>query len=118
MSLDYGKMFEEAAHETERESAPGAVLRCFSDIASKPLRWLWSGRIPLGKLTLLIGDPGLGKSLLTVDVVSHLTRATSFPDGAACESGGAIFLSAEDDAAHDPTTFRCGWGTGFLCVYS
>jgi putative DNA primase/helicase len=77
----------------------GAVLRCFSDIAPKPVRWLWPGRIPLGKLTLLIGDPGLGKSLLTVDVVSHLTRATSFPDGAACESGSAILLSAEDDAA-------------------
>jgi archaellum biogenesis ATPase FlaH len=63
------------------------------------MRWLWAGRIPLGKLTLLIGDPGLGKSLLTVDVVSHVTRATSFPDGAPCESGSAILLSAEDDAA-------------------
>jgi putative DNA primase/helicase len=77
----------------------GAVLRCFSDIAAKPLRWLWPGRIPLGKLTLLIGDPGLGKSVLTVDVASRVTRGMSFPDGATCESGGIIFLSAEDDAA-------------------
>lgn len=77
----------------------GAVLCCFSDIAAKPLRWLWPGRIPLGKLTLLIGDPGLGKSVLTVDVASRVTRGTSFPDGATCESGGIIFLSAEDDVA-------------------
>jgi putative DNA primase/helicase len=77
----------------------GAVLRCFRDIAPKPLLWLWPGRIPLGKLTLLIGDPGLGKSLLTTDVASHVTRGTSFSDGAACELGSVIFLSAEDDAA-------------------
>ena len=78
---------------------PGALLRCFSNIAPKPLRWLWAGRVPLGKLTLLIGDPGLGKSLLTADVASRATRGASFPDGAACEPGSAIFLSAEDDAA-------------------
>jgi putative DNA primase/helicase len=95
MKVDYAKILAE--YTEPRES--GAVLRCFRDIAPKPVRWLWPGRIPLGKLTLLIGDPGLGKSLLTVDVVSHLTRAPSFPDGAACESGSAILLSAEDDAA-------------------
>ena len=77
----------------------GAVLRCFRDIAPKPLCWLWPGRIPRGKLTLLIGDPGLGKSLLTADIASRETRGTSFPDGAVCEQGSVIFLSAEDDAA-------------------
>ncbi|HKW63598.1 MAG TPA: AAA family ATPase [Candidatus Acidoferrum sp.] len=77
----------------------GAVLRCFRDIAPKALRWLWPGRIPLGKLTLLIGDPGLGKSLLTADIASRVTRGTSFPDGATCESGSVILLSAEDDPA-------------------
>ncbi len=87
-----------ATAETPNPQA-GAVLRCFRDIAPKSLRWLWQGRIPLGKLTLLIGDPGLGKSLLTADVASRATRGTSFPDGAASESGSVIFLSAEDDAA-------------------
>ena len=67
MSADYEKIF---AEYTEPR-APGAVLRCFTDIAPKPLCWLWAGRIPLGKLTLLIGDPGLGKSLLTADVASR-----------------------------------------------
>lgn len=77
----------------------GAVLRCFSDISPKPLHWLWPGRIPLGKLTLLIGDPGLGKSLLTADIAFRVTRGTPFPDGATCESGTVILLSADDDAA-------------------
>jgi putative DNA primase/helicase len=85
--------------ETPNRQTGGAVLRCFRDIAPKAMRWLWPRRIPLGKLTLLIGDPGLGKSLLTADVASHVTRGTSFPDGAMCESGSVIFLSAEDDPA-------------------
>lgn len=77
----------------------GAVLRCFSEITPKPLRWLWPGRIPLGKLTLLIGDPGLGKSLLTTGIAACVTGGKSFPDGAMCELGSVIFLSAEDDPA-------------------
>ena len=58
-----------------------------------------AGTYSSGKLTLLIGDPGLGKSLLTTDVASRVTRGRPFPDGAPCESGSVIFLSAEDDAA-------------------
>jgi hypothetical protein len=32
-----------------------------SEVTIEPLRWLWPGRIPLGKVTILDGDPGLGK---------------------------------------------------------
>ena len=95
MSVDYEKIFAEYTEP----GAPGAVLRCFQDIAPEAVRWLWPGRIPLGKLTLLVGDPGLGKSLLTAEIASRVSRGASFPDGAGCESGSAIFLSAEDDAA-------------------
>lgn len=99
MSVDYRAMFEKAQRDVERESGPGAVLRCVADIVVQPLRWLWPGRIPLGKLTLLIGDPGLGKSLLTVDLAARVTHGRSFPDGACSESGSVILLSAEDDAS-------------------
>jgi hypothetical protein len=95
----------EDANESE-PPRPGAseqkrsvVLRCFADIAPEPLTWLWPGRIPRGKLTLLIGDPGQGKSLVTVDIASRVTCEKPFPDGAACESGEVILLSAEDDPA-------------------
>jgi putative DNA primase/helicase len=98
MSADYARIFEEAMHEVEVDCAPGAVLRCFAEIAPRPVRWLWPGRIPLGKLTLLIGDPGLGKSLLTADITFRVTKGTRFPDNVPCESGEVIFLSAEDDA--------------------
>jgi archaellum biogenesis ATPase FlaH len=76
-----------------------AKLRRFSAIEPEMLRWLWTKRIPLGKLTLFAGDPGLGKSLLTLDAAARVSRGTSWPDGEPCEPGDTIILSAEDDAA-------------------
>jgi putative DNA primase/helicase len=80
-------------------ATPSAIIRSFSEIKPEPLKWLWPGRIPLGKLTLLIGDPGLGKSLVTIDIAARVSRGSNFPDGKRCEVGHVIFLSAEDDAA-------------------
>lgn len=76
-----------------------AIIRSFSEIKPETLKWLWPGRIPLGKLTLLVGDPGLGKSLLTIDIAARVSRGTSFPDSLECAAGAVIMASAEDDPA-------------------
>jgi hypothetical protein len=102
---NYMEMFLDAAAEAERPPAPlGAVLRRASDIVERKLSWLWPGRIPLGKLTLFAGDPGLGKSAATIDIAARVTRGTAWPDGAAnSQPGSVIILSAEDD---DEDTIR------------
>jgi RecA-family ATPase len=55
----------------------------------------------LGKLSLLAGDPGLGKSFITLDMAARVSRGTPFPD--CCNTpnptGGVVLLSAEDDLA-------------------
>jgi putative DNA primase/helicase len=82
------------------ESHRSAVTRRFSDIQRTELQWLWLGRIPLGKLTVVDGDPGLGKSLLAVDVGARISTARAMPDGTTSdqsEPAGVVFLSAEDD---------------------
>jgi hypothetical protein len=61
--------------------------------------WLWPNRFPLGKLSLLGGDPGLGKSTVLIDIAARVTTGTVFPDGAPCERGGVVILSAEDGMA-------------------
>ena len=38
-----------------------------------PVEWLWERRLARGKLTLLAGDPGLGKSQLSVDIIARVT---------------------------------------------
>jgi RecA/RadA recombinase len=45
-----------------------------SAIRPVPIQWLWPGRVALGTLTLLVGDPGLGKSLLTCQLAAQLSR--------------------------------------------
>jgi hypothetical protein len=96
---DYAAIIDEYA----KPSTPGvlgAVLRRISDIPVQGLSWLWPGRIPLGKLTLLAGDPGLGKSFVTLDIAARATTGKQWPDGAVNgQAGSVIILSAEDDAA-------------------
>ncbi len=84
------------------EPSNGPVLLRLSTVEPTPVRWLWPGRIPLGKLSILDGDPGLGKSLVTIDLAARVSRGLAMPDGSAGDlSGatGAILLNAEDDPA-------------------
>jgi RecA-family ATPase len=76
------------------------VVRCAADIAPQKIEWLWPGRIASGKVTIVAGEPGLGKSHLTCWVASRVTTSGSWPcqEGTAIH-GSVIILSAEDDAA-------------------
>ncbi len=74
------------------------VLLRLADVEPRPVSWLWPGRIPLGKLTVLDGDPGLGKSTLSLDLAARVSRGACMPDGAPGVSGGVLLLSAEDAA--------------------
>lgn len=69
-----------------------------SAISSSAIEWLWKGRVALGKVTVIAGEPGLGKSLLTAFIAAAVTNYVPWPDGEKARSTGqVIFLSAEDD---------------------
>jgi putative DNA primase/helicase len=63
------------------------------------VRWLWPGRIPRGKLTLIIGDPDRGKSCVTLDGAARVSTGKPWPDGTPAPSGAAVLLTAEDGLA-------------------
>lgn len=80
-----------------------------SDFDARPIEYLWYPRLPLGKPVLLAGDPGLGKSLLTNDLLARTTSGDPWPDNATDPGGSpgqqrdpryAMLLSAEDNP-HD-----------------
>ncbi|MGH8272804.1 MAG: AAA family ATPase [Gammaproteobacteria bacterium] len=78
-----------------------AVTRRLSDIQREALTWLWPGRIPLGKVSMLVGDPGLGKSLVTLGVAATVSRGGRWPirgEGEA-PAGEVVLISGEDDPA-------------------
>jgi AAA domain len=60
----------------------------------KQTAWLWPKRVPTNAITVLAGDPGLGKSLLTISLVAKLTRGEL-----GGQHGNAIMLTAEDPLA-------------------
>jgi hypothetical protein len=88
-----------APHESNpvgsARSARTATSRPASKIDARPVDWLWPGRIPSGTLTVLAGDPGLGKSLLSLALASKLSRS-ELTDGPA----DVLLLTAEDSVAH------------------
>jgi hypothetical protein len=90
-----------AAEQPPKENAPQsrALTRCFQDIKPKLLRWLWPQRLLSGKLNLLSGDPGEGKSLTAIDIAARCSLGSEFPDGTKAPLCSTVILSAEDDAA-------------------
>ncbi len=74
-------------------------LVALSDVAPEPVKWLWPGRIPYGKVTILEGDPGLGKSQLTLDLVARVTAGEALPTGESVVQGNVVLLTAEDGLA-------------------
>jgi hypothetical protein len=80
-----------------KEGGMSDDLVLVADVDREPIRWLWPERIPLGKVTVLDGDPGTGKSTLTLTIAAKVTTASPFPDGARPGVGDVILLSAEDD---------------------
>src|SRR6266849_5825718 len=59
---------------------PKKILR-LSEFSSEPIDWIWPGWIAAGKVTLVDGDPGERKSLLTLDLVRRLLRGTGDAGG-------------------------------------
>jgi hypothetical protein len=91
---DLEKMAEERLRESK--SHLGTLL---SEVEPERIEWLWSGRIPLGKLTVVDGDPGLGKSAMTLDIAARVSAGLNLPDGEWCEPAGVVLRSAEDGLA-------------------
>ena len=73
------------------------VIR-LSDVEPKPIIWLWPNFIPKGKLSLLVGHPGQGKSTLTAEIAAIISTGREWPvSGVNADIGETVFLSSEDD---------------------
>ena len=68
-----------------------------SDIEETEIKWLWKGEIPLGKLTLIAGESGVGKTSLLCAISAVVSRGGYFPGTKEpCKQGRVIFLTGED----------------------
>ena len=69
------------------------------DVLREEITWLWQKRIPRGKLVVIGGDPGLGKSYLTLDIAARVSLGGPWPDGGMSPKGDVLLVSAEDGLA-------------------
>ena len=72
-----------------------------SEIIPKEVRWLWYPYIPFGKVTLLQGDPGDGKSKLMLSLAALLSKGEPLPfadEEEHTEPMTVIYQTTEDDA--------------------
>ena len=84
---------------SQKPRATGAtVLRtvCVADVEAVPIDWVWFGRLARGKLTMLSGDPGIGKSQIAIDVAARITMGDNWTDAGRAPKGNVVILSAED----------------------
>lgn len=75
------------------------VLACGADLTPEPVRWLWRHWLALGKLHILAGAPGQGKTTIAGAMCATITIGGRWPDGTRCEPGNVLFWSGEDDPA-------------------
>ncbi len=89
---------EAARAEAAPEPEERAVVVCLADVEPESVRWLWRGRLALGKLTLLEGDPGTGKSVLYAELAAIISRGRPFPDQkeTPVEPGNVVIVTCED----------------------
>lgn len=77
-------------------------LTSFAEIDRQLSSWLWMRYLAMGDITMLDGDAGNGKSLVTLDVAARITRFDEMPDGTMPSIRGSILLLAPEDS--DSTT--------------
>lgn len=88
------------AREVPKPGRKAVTVR-LADVEPEEVSWLWHPYIPLGKLTLLEGDPGLGKTFISLTLCAIITRGWPLPSqdgkpGGEHEPANVLYLSAED----------------------
>jgi hypothetical protein len=84
------------------KAAPVPHLISGSELTHTPTEWVWPARIARGKLTLIGGAPGSGKTTLAMELVSRVTTGTDWPCGEGVAPKGSVLLIAPQS---DPDTF-------------
>lgn len=87
-------------HGSNEARQPAADWRfdlvSLADVQPKTVDWIWPNWLAAGKLHILAGHPGDGKSTITAWLAAILSTGGTLPDGARIESAGSLFLLGED----------------------
>ena len=78
------------------KNQPELKLISLEDVVVEPVRWLWYPYIPLGKLSIIHGDPAEGKTTLALWIAAACSRGQALPGGENSEPLTVLYQTAED----------------------
>lgn len=87
------------------------ILTLYSDVQATSVRWLWYPFIAVGKITLLQGDPGDGKSTMMMHLIAELSKGGTLPDGKTIGMPQRAIYQCSEDGISDtikPRLEKCG----------
>src|SRR6266566_8159820 len=70
-----------------------------STVEPEKIVWNWKPYLPSGKVVIIDGDGGVGKTSLLFDIIARMTTGRDMPDGSRAQEGGAVYVSYEDGIA-------------------
>ncbi len=84
----------------ETELCNGQLKR-YSSVSATKVDWLWYPYIPFGKITLLQGNPGCGKSTLMMSIISAVSNGGTSPDGSKFKRPMHVIYQCSEDGTAD-----------------
>lgn len=100
---DTWSSIERGAATLDGLSSPNRVvrLRCGAAIQPQAITWLWDGWLPAGKLSILAGAAGTGKTTLALGLGATITTGGRWPDGTVSDRKGNVLVWSSEDVADD-----------------
>ncbi len=84
--------------ESNKPEKHKLVTISLADVEAKELQWLWPNRLPAGMLSLLAGNPGVGKSYLTMFMCSQITTGRDWPDAENTVPKGSVLIFSDEES--------------------
>ena len=80
----------------------GLDVICYNDVTPRRVEFLWTPYLPIGKLSILEGDPGAGKTFIALAIAAAITKGLPLPhcrEGASRAPQNVVYMSREDGLA-------------------
>ena len=95
----------------------GIQLEQASQLKIAAIRWLWTGWLASGKLHVLAGTPGTGKTTIAMNIAATVSAGRVFPCGSDCNAGNVLIWTGEDDPADTLTPRLMASGADLTRIY-
>lgn len=90
-----------AMESGEGDGQAGPHLITLAEVEPERIEWIWAARMARGKLNIVAGEPGLGKSTVAMDILARLTAGTPLPDGEVPTTPETVLYVTDEDGIAD-----------------